>query len=203
MRDFVIIAHKAVTTGDFSLNDMPGSAGRMDILCRCINSSLFLSHDLRRDVQVHLVLLGDPDPGKIVRFDGEHIRYLNPDERSAGSLIKKALQKEAGERETRSTPGVFIRRGGLDTLLSEFREAGRRFIYLHEDGEDIREVSDLRGDAVFILGDHMGVTEEEERIIKGQGADTISLGPIPLHADHCIILINNEIDRTIAGKVRQ
>ncbi|NYT19022.1 MAG: tRNA (pseudouridine(54)-N(1))-methyltransferase TrmY, partial [Methanosarcinales archaeon] len=173
-----------------------------DILCRCINSSLFLSHDLRRDVQVHLVLLGEPDPGKIVRFDGEHIRYLNPDERSAGSLIKKALQKTAGEIEIRSTPGVFIRRGGLDTLLSEFKEAGRRFIYLHEDGEDIREVSDLTNDAVFILGDHVGVTEEEERIINEQGAQTISLGPIPLHADHCIILINNEIDRTMAGKVQ-
>jgi len=203
MRDFVIIAHKAVTKGDFSLNDMPGSAGRMDILCRCINSSLFLSHDLRRDVQVHLVLLGDPDPGKIVRFDGEYIRYLNPDERSAGSLIKKALQKEAGERETRSTPGVFMRRGGLDTLLSEFSEKGRRFIYLHENGKDIREMPDLSDDAVFILGDHVGVTEEEEQMIDEKGSETISLGPIPLHADHCIILINNEIDRAIAGKVPQ
>ncbi|KGK99778.1 tRNA (pseudouridine-N1)-methyltransferase [Methanococcoides methylutens] len=202
MRDFVIIAHKALTTGDFSLNDMPGAAGRMDILCRCINSSLFLSHDLRRDVQVHLVLLGEPEPGKIVRFDGEHIRYLNPDERSAGSLIKKALQKTAGEWETRSTPGVFIKKGGLDTLLTEFREEGRKFIYLHEDGEDIREVSDLTDDAVFILGDHVGVTEEEEQMINEQGAQTISLGPIPLHADHCIILINNEIDRTMAEKVQ-
>lgn len=200
MRDFVIIAHKALTTGDFSLNDLPGSAGRMDILCRCINSCLFLSHDLRRDVQVHLLLLGEPEPGKIIRFDSEHVRYLNPDERSAGSLIKKALQKTAGEYEVRSTPGVFIRSGNLGKLLNDFKDAGRRLIYLHEDGEDIRELSDLTNNAVFILGDHMGVTEEEEQLIKEHEAKTISLGPIPLHADHCIILINNEIDRNLSGR---
>ena len=57
MRDFLIIGHKALTSGNFSLNDMPGAAGRMDILCRCTSAALFLSHDMRRDVQVHLLLL--------------------------------------------------------------------------------------------------------------------------------------------------
>ncbi|MEA1984800.1 MAG: tRNA (pseudouridine(54)-N(1))-methyltransferase TrmY [Euryarchaeota archaeon] len=195
MRHFLIIAHKALTTGDFSLNDMPGSAGRMDILCRCVNTSLFLSHDMRRDVQVHLVLLGDPDPGKIVRFDGETLRYLSPDERSSGSLIKKALQKTAGDMEVRSTPGVFIRRGGLDTLLSEFKEQGITLIYLREDGDDIRTIKEPLDNAVFILGDHVGVTDEEEDLIMAAGAKLLSVGPLSLHSDHCITILHNEIDR--------
>ncbi|MCD4703179.1 MAG: tRNA (pseudouridine(54)-N(1))-methyltransferase TrmY [Methanosarcinaceae archaeon] len=195
MRHFLIIAHKALTTGDFSLNDMPGSAGRMDILCRCINTSLFLSHDMRRDVQVHLVLLGDPDPGKIVRFDGETLRYLSPDERSSGSLIKKALQKTAGDMEVRSTPGVFIRRGGLDTLLSEFKKHGVNLIYLREDGDDIRTTDEPLDNVVFILGDHVGVTDEEEELITAAGAKLLSVGPLSLHSDHCITVLHNEIDR--------
>ncbi|WP_406656932.1 tRNA (pseudouridine(54)-N(1))-methyltransferase TrmY [Methanolobus sp. ZRKC2] len=195
MKDFVIIGHKALTTGDFSLNDLPGSAGRMDILCRCINSALFLSHGMRRDINVHLVLLGEPDPGKIIRFNGEELRYLNPDERSSGSLIKKALEKDATDFETRSTPGVWIRRGGLEKLIKEFSENKRKMYYLREDGEDVRAVTDLEDDAVFVLGDHMGVTEEEEDIINNDNSETLSIGPLSLHSDHCITIILNELDR--------
>ncbi|MEZ5333741.1 MAG: tRNA (pseudouridine(54)-N(1))-methyltransferase TrmY [Methanolobus sp.] len=195
MKDFVIIGHKALTEGGFSLNDLPGSAGRMDILCRCVNSALFLSHGMRRDVNVHLVLLGEPDPGKIVRFNGEKLKYLNPDERSSGSLIKKALEKDAIAYETQSTPGVFIRRAGLEDLLNEFKEAGRDIFYLREDGADIREYDGLKPDAVFVLGDHLGVTEEEEAIIDSVAKQTLNIGPISLHSDHCMIIIHNELDR--------
>ncbi|WP_407282577.1 tRNA (pseudouridine(54)-N(1))-methyltransferase TrmY [Methanolobus sp. WCC1] len=194
MKDFVIIGHKALTSGDFSLNDLPGSAGRMDILCRCVNSALFLSHGMRRDVNVHLVLQGEPEPAKVVRFNGEKLKYLNPDERSSGSLIKKALEKDAIEYETQSTPGVYIRRAGLEQLLNEFSEAGRDIYYLKEDGEDIREYSELNSDAVFILGDHMGVTEEEEVMIDRVAKCTLNIGPISLHSDHCMIIIHNELD---------
>ncbi|MGP8321681.1 MAG: tRNA (pseudouridine(54)-N(1))-methyltransferase TrmY [Methanosarcinaceae archaeon] len=199
MREFLIIGHKALTSGNFTLNDMPGSAGRMDILCRCTSAALFLSHDMRRDVQVHLLLLGEPDPPKVIRFDGENLRYLYPDERSSGSLIKKALDKKVGEQEVRSTPGVWVRRVGLGMLLDEFVEKGRKIVYLREDGEDIRDVVGTFDNAVFIMGDHNGVTEEEEEIILSAGATITNVGPLSLHSEHCVTLINNELDRTIAG----
>ncbi|MDI9395992.1 MAG: tRNA (pseudouridine(54)-N(1))-methyltransferase TrmY [Euryarchaeota archaeon] len=201
MRDIVIIGHKAKTSSDFSLNDLPGSAGRMDILCRCVSSALFLSFGMRRDVNVHLLLLGDPEPGKIIRFEGLHLRYLNPDERSSGSLINKALQKNASEQDIRSTPGVWIRTGDLKSLLSSFE--GRALLYLREDGKDIREIACDIQDPVFVLGDHEGVTEEEEKQLLEAGAQIISVGPISLHSNQCITLIHNELDRAEAerGKI--
>ena len=51
MRYFVIIGHKAATTGSFKLDDIAGGAGRLDILVRCVNSAFFLSHNLRKDVE--------------------------------------------------------------------------------------------------------------------------------------------------------
>ncbi|MCX9015196.1 MAG: tRNA (pseudouridine(54)-N(1))-methyltransferase TrmY, partial [Candidatus Methanoperedens sp.] len=110
MSSFIIIGHKAATE-PFSLNDLPGSAGRMDILCRCVNAALFLSHDLRRDVRVYLILKGDPAPPKIIRFDGADVRYLSPDERSAASLIRKALEKNVQDFWTESMQGVSIKKG--------------------------------------------------------------------------------------------
>ncbi|CAG0973949.1 Putative pseudouridine methyltransferase [Methanosarcinales archaeon] len=192
MKDFIIIGHKAVT-GTFSLNDLPGAAGRMDILCRCVNAALFLSHDLRRDVRVFLVLKGEPSPPKLICFDGSVVRYLSPDERSAASLIKKALEKNAQDFWTESTPGVSVRKGDMDILL---KELDKKIIYLREDGEDIRKKNfDETLDPLFLLGDHLGLTENEERMVMGYNPEIISIGPLSLHADHCIVLLHNEMDR--------
>ncbi|MCL7414107.1 MAG: tRNA (pseudouridine(54)-N(1))-methyltransferase TrmY [ANME-2 cluster archaeon] len=201
MREFIVVGHKAVTDGQFSLNDLPGSAGRMDIMCRCVNSALFLSHDLRRDTIIYLVLLGAPGPPKIVRFSGRDVRYLNPDERSSGSLIKKALELKAAVRWKESTPGVWVRQGGLKDVLAELNLDTEGIVsglyYLHEDGTDIRGEMEgtLYQRTIFILGDHEGMTADEEHIIVNAGARSLNVGPFSLHADHCIIVVNNELDR--------
>ena len=166
----------------------------MDILCRCVNAALFLSHDLRRDVLVYLVLKGGPAPPKLVRFDGGGVRYLSPDERSAASLIRKALEKNMQEFWTESTPGVSIRKGDFGDLLAEL---GKKIVYLREDGEDFRgkKFNETFDELLFVLGDHMGLTAEEEKIIERYEHEIVSVGPLSLHADHCIVLLHNEMDR--------
>jgi tRNA (pseudouridine54-N1)-methyltransferase len=192
MKNFLIIGHKAVTE-TFSLNDLPGAAGRMDILCRCVNAALFLSHDIRRDVRVFLVLKGEPSPPKIIRFDGSTVRYLSPDERSCASLIKKALEKKARDFWTESSTGVSILKGDMEAII---KEMDIKVSYMREDGKDIRANKfDEHSDKLFVLGDHMGLTEAEEKIICGYEHEMISVGPLSLHADHCIVLLHNEMDR--------
>ncbi len=151
-----------------------------------------------------MLLQGGPNPSRIIRFNGEKLRYLNPDERSAGALIKKALEVDnISFLETRSTPGVWIREGDLNTLLSEFSSEGRKIFYFREDGEDIRGIAEKVKDSVFILGDHLGLTEDEEKLVMEKSTGTISVGPLSLHADHCIILIHNEVDRAAFGQIQR
>jgi len=204
MKDFIIIGNKAVTGGKISLNDLPGSAGRMDVLCRCVTASLFISFGMRRDVNVHLILKGEPGPEKIVRFNGETMRSLNPDERSSGSLIQKALLLDAVESEQQSTTGVFVRTGNLKCLLDEFKN-DRPIYYLKEDGGDILDmIQNETGSAalengVYILGDNQGVFEADEKTIEDAGASKISVGPISLLSSQCIALILNALDRSAAA----
>ena len=186
MKQFIVIGHLARTDGDFSLNDMPGGAGRIDVLCRCVNSSFFLSHDIRRDAECYLVLLGEPDPKKTILFKGDALRYLSPDERSAGSLIKKALALPCDEEFRESTPGVYIRRGGLKELLTECTP-----VLLDEGGTDIRDIEELP--SAYLLSDHHNFTGSESEIT--QHLPRVSVGPTVLHADHTITVVLNEMDR--------
>jgi len=192
MKRFAIVGHVAETSGNFSLNDLPGSGGRMDLLCRCVSSSLFLSHDLRRDVECYLILCGGPGPEKTILFRGSEVRRLSPDERSSAALIKRALSIPCGDEFRESTPGVYIRCGGLARLLAEIP-----FAVLDEAGEDVRKVPELPEN--YLLSDHQNFTLEEEEAIAG--ADRYSVGPRSLHADHAITVLLNEIDRRESGWV--
>lgn len=195
MRVFVVVGHRATTSPDFSLEDIPGTSGRLDILCRCINSAFVLSHGIRKDVCSYLVLGGGERP-KTLCFKGGELRHLNPDERTTAALIQKALALEADDEWSRSTPGLYVRTGGLDRLLGDFQ--GARILYLREDGADIRSL-EVKGDLIFVLGDHLGMAEEEEALLRKAGAELVSLGPVSLHADHCIVLINWMLDTGIIG----
>jgi len=157
----------------------------MDIMCRCINTSFFLSHDLRRDVECFLILKGG-DTEKTLRFAGETIRSLNPDERSAGALIKKGLTTEPEDTFKKAADGIHIRKGGLEKLLQDYP-----FAVLDENGEDVRAAETLPEN--FLLSDHMNFTEEEMELIKD--LPKYSVGPKVLHADHTITVLLNEFDR--------
>lgn len=191
MRSFIILGHKTILSPDFTLNDLPGSAGRLDILCRCINSSFLLSHGIRKDVRVYLVLQNQV----LLRLEGKKLRHLNPDERSTGALIQKALKKrlEVGnEKEIESTPGIFVSSSSLRKVLKEVSEISPKIFMLHEEGSDIRKTK-LPKDGAFVLSDHLDFLLEEERLLSN--CEKLSLGPTILHADHAIILVHNELDR--------
>ena len=197
MRYFVITGHKAVTTGDFKLDDIAGGAGRLDILVRCVNSAFFLSHDLRKDVEIYLVMEGGDDAPKTVIFKGSELRYLNPDERSTASLIRNALLKKVqpGE-EIRSSPGVYNTRMSFADVLEKLSKVGS-FVYLKEDGVDCRDY-EFPENPIFVLGDNQDPTEEEESTLQSYSPDKICIGPHSLHADHCMIIVQNEVDRRSA-----
>ena len=75
-----------------------------------------------------------------------------------------------------------------------------KLVYLREDGAEIQRQKDraLHEDMAYVLGDHTGMTEEEEALLEKALAEVVSLGPTSLHADHCIVILNWLLD---AGSV--
>jgi len=196
MRRFIVVGQRTTTSPDLSLNDISGGSGRLDVLIRCINSAFFLSHGLRKDTELLLVLKGPPDPPRTLRFVGSELRGLNPDERSAAGLVKKALGVRAPPGlEKLASDGIYVCRRDLKDILVDMEK--EEIVYLHEDGEDVRK-TELVEESTFVLGDDIGMDTGDEDLL--EGCKKISLGPSILHSHHCITLIHNEIDRNMPNR---
>jgi tRNA (pseudouridine54-N1)-methyltransferase len=191
MRQFIIIGHDAPVESDFALSDLAGGAGRLDVLCRCVNSAFFLSHDLREDVRVHLVLQDE----FTVTFEGSDLRRLNPDERSTAALVRNALeqrQEAIGHIPVETSPGVSLTRIGFEELLDDVDSEGT-IVQLHEDGDPVSDVEPPT-DPIFVLSDHYDFEEWEAELLASTTDRRVRLGPNRLHADHAITVAQHYLD---------
>lgn len=189
-RRFVVVGHDAPTHAEFSLDDLPG-AGRLDALCRCVTSAFMLSHDIREEVRVALVLAGE----YTITFDGGSLRRLNPDERSTGALVRNALadrDEAVGHVAVETSPGVWIDRRDFADVLADVGEE-ETVLQLHADGRPVVEL-DPPSEPVFLLSDHRDFTTPEREAIGGVASERVSLGPRRLHGDQAITVAHNWLD---------
>lgn len=205
MRRFVLIGQTASASGDFSLEDLASSSGRLDVLLRCIRAALLVSNGLRREVQVYLVLRGGEQAPRVLRIDGRSAKFLRPDERSLALLVKKTLAGQpaapAGQfQELR--PGLALAAGDLEVVLAEVGDAPK--FLLDEAGSDIRECRLAHDDATFFIGDQLGFDAVTLLRLAALGCVRISLGPVSLHSEDAISVLGNELDRrfTLAAEPR-
>lgn len=198
MRRFVLIGQTASATSEFSLQDLPSSSGRLDVLLRAVRAALLVSHGLRRDVIVDLVLRGSAAGPRLLRIDGRRVKFLRPDERSLATLVQKTLA--AAESPCPSfvelRPGLEVRDGDLSDLLLE-APASPCFV-LREGAADLRGQALDRDDAWFFIGDHLGFDAASAALLERHGCRPVSVGPLSLHSDDVVTLIGNELDRRFA-----
>jgi tRNA (pseudouridine54-N1)-methyltransferase len=195
VRRFVLIGQTASASADFSVEDLPGSSGRLDVLLRCVRAALLLSHGLRRDVQVYLVLRGGVASPAILRINGQSAKFLRPDERSLATLVKKTLQAlpAPGDSFVEVRPGLELRAGDVPEILAEVGSAS--CFVLHEQGADVRSEAGLAEDAWYFIGDHLGFDVVSLALLERHGCRRLSVGPLSLHSDDVVSLISNELDR--------
>ena len=193
MRTFVLFARKARTDSNFNMEDLPSSGGRMDLVARCITASLWLSHAIRPDSRIYVVLNGPPSPPVTVMFDGSAIRKVSTDERTTALWIKKALSEEFGKDWHEFRPGIHVSRKSFQEVIAELKDLP---IYvLHERGENINKVK-LKKDPVFVLGDHLGIPKKDESFAMRYG-EKIGLGKQVYLASSCISILNWFCDQMI------
>lgn len=188
MRDVVVLGHEAPLDADVSLADLPG-AGRLDLLARCVTAGLLLSHDIRTDTRVHLVVRDE----LTVTFDGGDVRGLNPDERSTAARIRDAVTAAGdavGDVAATVAPGIAVARRDLSTALDR---CDGPLVVLAADGTPAAD-RDPPTDPTLVLSDHRAFTDAEAALLAERTDRRVSLGPLALHADHAVAVAHNWLD---------
>jgi len=191
MRRFIVVGHDAPTTPDFSLSDLAGGAGRLDVLCRCVAAALLTSHGIREDASVWLVLRD----AVTVRFEGATVRNLAPDERTVAGLVRSALEsadRAVGAMWVEASPGVFVAKLGFESALASAAEDGL-VVQLHEDGTAVTELEEPAS-CTFVLSDHHDLAADEQAALDAAADAAVRLGPTRLHADQAIVVANHFLD---------
>lgn len=224
-RRFVLFAHRVPPDGPILLNDLAGASGRIDVVARSVTSALLLSHGMRRDTVV-TILVGPPGATerKVLRLDGRRLQMLNPDERSTAGLLGKALGKgDAGRVWSESTPGLEVRYAPLLAAIEEactgpgngdprvslsraapapppgLHECPGPLVLLDERGE-LEAAGEAgrwaqEGAVIFVLSDHEDLSPLEVDALEAHHPIRATLGPTALQGHHCVTLVHWLLDR--------
>jgi tRNA pseudouridine-54 N-methylase len=166
----------------------------------CVRSSLFNSYGLRRDS--NLILCPVDQGNKLIRIEGEKLRYMGPNERSISILLSMSANKLFSRSVTQdevSSPGITILR--KDLLSSIGGKEDSLSLYQSQEGLDLRMIK-FTERTIFISALNPEISLQE--IISMFRLDPST--PLRVRADYeaekMILLINNEIDRQHAQSIR-
>lgn len=200
MRRFLFVSHAVPPRGDWPLDDLAGAAGRVDVLCRAVQSTLFLSHSLRADTELLLVFAADPATPAALRLYGATLRNLHPDERAIAGMLRTGLAARPADAWWHDVrPGLAAAPFDLAAVAAEARTAGAHAVVLHKDGAPLA-TTDLPLEPLFVLGDHEPLTDAELALFAG--APHVSLGPVWYHGNHVASVLQYTLDQREEGTAR-
>lgn len=195
MRRFLLLAHRVPVTGNFTLNDLAGGAGRMDEVARTVSTAFTTSNDLRRDTEMTILFVAEPPPAaRKIELVGARVRYLNPDERSTAALLKNALVRSSNfPRDLESSPGLRVSPSDPDADLRAFlARAGT--VWLTESGSPLGRFDGLTGEFGAVVSDPYEPSEGERATLEDSGVPRLSVGPRSLRTSQVVDLVHHVLD---------
>ena len=118
-------------------------------LCSCIRETFCLSYSIRKSNILYIYFQKEHI---LIKFEGNKLRYLGPDERSQALLLEKALNKVKKKISTKndewnkSTPGIFVRKFFDDSFFIAFCSSimlGKNFLIIDNQEHVEEKVEDL------------------------------------------------------------
>ena len=156
------------TTDDFNIEKLYES-GRIDIICRCALSSLWISEAIRKDTRFIVVLNSGKKAPISIKFDGNKIVGIKPSENSIALVIKKALNSVKDKEWANVQSGISVSKRSFQDLIKE----SKNIYILSKAGKRVSNFN--LENPTFILGDNQGIPKNEEKFAMKKG-ERVSLG---------------------------
>ena len=175
----------------YSIKDIPGSSGRLDVISRCILAALTIDTDLEENIQIWVFL----DKYGTFVFDSDlfNDESFPKNEILLTDFFVEFIKKTKKGEKYPETPLDSIKYSKLDIFdaITNFVEKKYRVYVLNEDGMDFKEEFEelnSKDKLLFILGDQSGDLLNDKELKKLNLKD-ISLGNRSYLASSTIRLI--------------
>lgn len=163
-------------------------AGRLDLVCRCVLSALWLSKHVRTDTQLLISMNGGPKPPVAIRFDGAKLVGINPSERNVAEVIKKCLFQVRDKEWMAIHEGVSVSKKSFQELIKD----AKNIFVLDARGTNIKKMN--FASPTFVLGDHAGLPANEVSFALRKG-EKVSIGNQIYLASSVISVVNWVLDK--------
>lgn len=180
------IRSSSVNLDNYTIKDIPGSSGRLDVISRCILSALVGDHEFLADRRIWTFL----DEYGTYIFDSQKLNFnkFPKNELRLTDSFVKLIQEPNKENPLRN-----IRKSDITVYnaLKKYEQNSKIFI-LHERGEyfiNLLEFFQSQENLVFIIGNQSGKLVESLKL-KDMGFPFMSLGSKSYLASSTIRLIN-------------
>ncbi|MFX1577365.1 MAG: hypothetical protein ACFFCF_09325 [Promethearchaeota archaeon] len=194
----VLDALRARTSEDFLIRDVPGTSGRLDVVCRILVSAYRTLPELAPFIQVNAVLGGPPNPPLRLRVDDVSLNEFPESELECALILKGLLHDYQTGNQPRNPqwPQFTIQPQDFKETLQEVIQNTEQILYLVETGDPIHQVPlELNHPIVFVLGDDRGLSAEHRKIVYTHKVQEVSIGTRSLLGSHVVTLILLELMR--------
>jgi tRNA (pseudouridine54-N1)-methyltransferase len=180
------------------IRDVPGTSGRLDVVCRILVSAYRTVPELAPSIRVNAVLGGQPNPPLCLEVD-KVVPGEFPESELECALILKGLFSRFqtdGEFIDSLWPQFRITARGFQETLQTVVEQKKQILYLVETGQPIEQVKlNLDAPMVFILGDDQGLPAEHKKEVYTHSVQEVSIGTRSLLGSQVITLVLLELMR--------
>lgn len=176
MRIVFFIKSASVYLKNFSIKDIPGSSGRLDVISRCILAALLRKDRFETKVKIWVFL----DNYETLIFDPESFNYDNfpkNEIKFTGHLVDILLKRNT---DIEKNPLQFVQIANVSILktINEFMQMGFTPYVLKEEGFDFfahKDDINKRSNLLFIIGSQKDDFLESDELLK-LNIPTLSIG---------------------------
>jgi len=188
MNIIFFIKSATVDITNFTIKDIPGSSGRLDVVSRCILSTLLKDDDLEKNVQIWVFL----DQYGTFIFDSNKFNYegFPINEIKFTDYLVDIIRQEERIKDNPLKPVEVIQTNIIDGITQRIDSNYDAFV-LDENGEDFSDHLDEireKNNVLFIIGDQSGDLINSE-VITELNLQKLKVGDKSLLASSIIRLI--------------
>jgi len=193
------IESETVDISKYTIKDIPGSSGRLDVISRCVLSALTLNNKLEKGVQIWVFL--DKYGTFIFNSDLFNDEYFPKNEILLTDFFVEFIKKTKKRETYPETPLDSVKYSslGIFDAIKNFIEKKYKIYVLNENGMDFKKVCEemsSKHNLLFILGDQSGDLLNKKEL-KKLNLTNLSLGNRSYLASSTIRLIKMNLQLLI------